>query len=62
MANYVYYRLVGPYHIIGDHPCLVHNCLLNQIFRQLGSVAGPVIHANGRLTFEDNLRSEGPET
>ena len=26
---------------------------------QLGSVAGPVIHANGRLTFEDDLRSGG---
>ena len=25
----------------------------------LGSVAGPVIKANGRLTFEDDLRSEG---
>jgi hypothetical protein len=26
---------------------------------QLGSVAGPVIQANGRLTFEDDLRSGG---
>ena len=25
---------------------------------KLGSVAGPVIQANGRLTFEDDLRSE----
>jgi hypothetical protein len=25
----------------------------------LGSVAGPVIQANGRLTFEDDLRSGG---
>ena len=25
---------------------------------KLGSVAGPVIQANGRLSFEDNLRSE----
>ena len=24
---------------------------------ELGSVAGPVIQANGRLTFEDDLRS-----
>ena len=24
---------------------------------KLGSVAGPVIQANGRLTFEDDLRS-----
>ena len=26
---------------------------------ELGSVAGPVIQANGRLTFEDDLRSGG---
>ena len=26
---------------------------------KLGYVAGPVIQANGRLTFEDELRSEG---
>ena len=26
---------------------------------QLGSVTSPVIQANGRLTFEDNLRSGG---
>ena len=26
---------------------------------QLGSVSGPVIQANGRLTFEDDLRSGG---
>ena len=26
---------------------------------KLGSVAGPVIQTNGRLTFEDNLRSGG---
>ena len=26
---------------------------------KLGSIAGPVINANGRLTFEDDLRSEG---
>ena len=25
----------------------------------MGSVAGPVIQANGRLTFEDDLRSGG---
>ena len=29
-------------------------------FCTLGSVAGPVIQANGRLTFEDDLRSGGP--
>ena len=28
-------------------------------FLKLGSVAGPVIQANGRLTFEDDLRSGG---
>ena len=28
-------------------------------FNELGSVAGPVIQANGRLTFEDDLRSRG---
>ena len=27
--------------------------------QELGSVAGPVIQANGRLTFEDDLRSGG---
>ena len=27
--------------------------------KQLGSVAGPVIQANGRLSFEDDLRSGG---
>ena len=26
---------------------------------KLGSVAGPVIKANGRLTFEDDMRSGG---
>ena len=26
---------------------------------KLGSVAGPVIQTNGRMTFEDDLRSEG---
>ena len=26
---------------------------------ELGSVVGPVIQANGRLTFEDDLRSVG---
>ena len=30
-----------------------------QIKYQLGSVVGPVIQANGRLTFEDDLRSGG---
>ena len=29
------------------------------ILVKLGSVAGPVIQANGRLSFEDNLRSGG---
>ena len=28
-------------------------------WRKLGSVAGLVIQANGRLTFEDDLRSGG---
>ena len=28
-------------------------------FPKLGSVAGPVIQANGRLTYEDDLRSGG---
>ena len=27
--------------------------------QKLGSLAGPVIQANGRLTFEDDLRSGG---
>ena len=31
----------------------------NQIILKLGSVAGPVIQANGRLSFEDDLRSGG---
>ena len=29
------------------------------IIIKLGSVAGPVIQANGRLNFEDDLRSGG---
>ena len=29
------------------------------IFPEPGSVAGPVLQANGRLTFEDDLRSGG---
>ena len=29
------------------------------IVQELGSVAGPVIQANGRLTFEDDLRLGG---
>ena len=28
-------------------------------YSMLGSVAGPVIQANGRLSFEDDLRSGG---
>ena len=31
----------------------------NTFYYWLGSVAGRVIHANGRLTFEDDLRSGG---
>ena len=34
-------------------------CLNNKLVGQLGSVAGPKIQANGRLTFEDDLRSGG---
>ena len=29
------------------------------LIHKLGSVGGPVIQANGRLTFEDDLRSGG---
>ena len=40
-----------------------HACLKNQLKTircfELGSVAGPVIQANGRLSFEDDLRSGG---
>ena len=40
---------------------------VNKVFRknsitnlnELGSVSGPVIQANGRLSFEDDLRSVG---
>ena len=32
---------------------------VNQFLLKLGSVAGPVIQANGRLAFEDDLRSGG---
>ena len=35
---------------------LSFNCTIVQ---ELGSVAGPVIQANGRLTFEDDFRSGG---
>ena len=31
-----------------------------KVVLKLGSVAGPVIQANGRLTFEVDLRSGGP--
>ena len=31
----------------------------NLLLTKLGPVAGPVIQANGRLTFEDDLRSGG---
>ena len=34
----------------------IHVILCNE---NEGSVAGPVIQANGRLSFEDDLRSEG---
>ena len=30
-----------------------------KLFFELGSVAGPVIQPNGRLSFEDDLRSRG---
>ena len=33
--------------------------LYNSRKKKLGSVAGPVIQANGRLSFEDGLRSGG---
>ena len=41
---------------------LVHNnkhssTLVSSWFSQLGSVAGPIIQANGRLEFEDGLRT-----
>ena len=41
---------------------LVHNkkhsnTLVSSWFYKLGSVAGPVIQANGRLEFEDGLRT-----
>ena len=39
---------------IAVSPILNHNLL-----PQLGSIAGPVIQANGKLTFEDDLRSGG---
>ena len=35
------------------------NTFVSRWFHKLGSVAGPVIQANGRLTFEDDLRSGG---
>ena len=31
----------------------------NKLFFKLGSVAGPVFQANGRLSFVDDLRSGG---
>ena len=42
--------------------CLTPFCLFlkpHDIFWELGSVAGPVIQANRRLTFEDDSRSGG---
>ena len=33
------------------------NTLVSSCFYKLGSVAGPVIQANGRLEFEDGLRT-----
>jgi hypothetical protein len=35
------------------------SCVILKFIIKLGSVAGPVIQANGRLTFEDDLRSGG---
>ena len=33
------------------------NTFVSSWFHKLGSVAGPVIQANGRLEFEDGLRT-----
>ena len=35
------------------------NTFVSSWFHKLGSVAGPVIQANRRLTFEDDSRSGG---
>ena len=45
-------------HAIRTLVCLSNRKNLNGS-SELGSVAGPVIQANGRLTFEDDLRSGG---
>ena len=46
------------FHIGLEYFLSEHLISLYTIF-SLGSVAGPVIQANGRLTFEDDLRSGG---
>jgi hypothetical protein len=43
---------------VGLYKFQIHGDLQYNL-KTLGSVAGPVIQANGRLTFEDDLRSGG---
>ena len=42
-----------------DYQSLRRICFQSSLDLKLGSVAGPVIQANGRLSFEDDLRSGG---
>ena len=55
------YRKIGfalyDYITLGYSQCSID--IINKKAKKLGSVAGPVILANGSLTFEDDLRSGG---
>ena len=48
-------RKSSPYIFVDWSAIIVHL----KYWNELGSVAGPVIQANGRLTFEDDLTSGG---
>ena len=48
------------FHLISFLPILSSKIkVMDKISQKLGSVTSPVIQANGRLTFEDDLRSGG---
>ena len=64
--EYTLYLSQSPRNVVGEG--MIHKCLYEILYtsqkntfelNQLGSVAGPVIQANGRLSFDDDLRSGG---
>ena len=60
LLKFVHYTFFAEENYFGQLLDNVHFFFKSNNFNfHLGSVAGPVIQANGRLTFEDDLRSGG---